>query len=42
MYKQIQEAVEFIQKQGVGVPETGIILGTGLSGLVDMVSMEKQ
>ncbi len=41
MYKQIQEAVEFIQNQGVSTPETGIILGTGLSGLVDMVSIEQ-
>jgi purine-nucleoside phosphorylase len=41
MYKKIQEAVEFIQNQGVSMPETGIILGTGLSGMVDMVRIEK-
>ncbi len=35
MYKQITEATEYIQQFSSLVPEYGIILGTGLGGLVD-------
>ena len=35
MYKQITEATEYIQQYSTCVPESGIILGTGLGGLVD-------
>jgi purine-nucleoside phosphorylase len=40
MYKKIQESAEYIKKQGVINPEIGIILGTGLGGLVNHINIE--
>ncbi len=38
----IQQAVDYIKQQGVSMPETGIILGTGLSGFADKVDTEHE
>lgn len=40
MLQAIQEAVRYILQQGVEAPQTGIILGTGLSGFTDKVVIE--
>lgn len=40
MLHAIQEAVRYILRQGVEAPETGIILGTGLSGITDKIETE--
>lgn len=40
--QKIQEAVDYIHSRGVQQPETGIILGTGLNGMVDMVQIEQE
>ncbi|NIJ44495.1 purine-nucleoside phosphorylase [Wenyingzhuangia heitensis] len=37
----IQESVNFIHKQGITIPETGIILGTGLAKLVDEIDIQR-
>lgn len=42
MIKKITEAVKFIQEQGVDTPEVGIVLGTGLGGLVKEITIEKE
>lgn len=42
LYDQVQEAKRFIQSQWPGKPRVGIILGTGLGGLVDDVQTEAQ
>jgi len=39
LYDKIQEAVEFINRKISFKPETGIILGTGLGGLVDDIDI---
>lgn len=39
---QIKEAVEYINKQGIEKPQIGIILGTGLGGLVSKIDIEKE
>jgi purine-nucleoside phosphorylase len=39
MVQQLQEAVSYIRSKNIPMPETGIILGTGLSGLVDNVKV---
>ncbi len=36
----IQQAVDFIKSRVQTVPETGIILGTGLSGMIKMIEIE--
>ena len=38
----INEAVEYIQNHYEGQPEIGIVLGTGLGGLVDEIEVEKE
>lgn len=40
--QKIQEAVDYIHSRGVKQPMTGIILGTGLNGMVDMVDIEQE
>jgi purine-nucleoside phosphorylase len=40
MLKAIREAVDFIQKQTSFQPKTGIVLGTGLGGLVDKIDIQ--
>ncbi|MCB0408868.1 MAG: purine-nucleoside phosphorylase [Flavobacteriales bacterium] len=42
MIQKIKEAVDFINQQGVNTPEVGIVLGTGLGGLVKEISIEKE
>jgi purine-nucleoside phosphorylase len=37
--QKINEAVAFLQKQGIGNPKVGIVLGTGLGGLVNNVDI---
>jgi len=39
LYDNIQESVDFIQQKISFKPETGIILGTGLGGLVDDIEI---
>jgi len=40
LYDQIQESVAAIRAQWTGSPQVGIILGTGLGGLVDDIDVE--
>jgi len=40
LYDQVQEAKQFIQSRWTGKPRAGIILGTGLGGLVDDIETE--
>jgi purine-nucleoside phosphorylase len=40
LYDQVQEAKRFIQSRWAGTPRAGIILGTGLGGLVDDIQAE--
>lgn len=42
LYDQVQEASRFIQSKWTGKPRVGIILGTGLGGLVDDIQIEAQ
>ena len=42
MIEKIKEAVSFIQSQTDFTPDYGIILGTGLSGLADEISIEAE
>lgn len=38
--KQLQEATKYLQSKGMDAPEIGIILGTGLSKLVDKIEIK--
>jgi purine-nucleoside phosphorylase len=40
MYKEINEAADYLRKRGVKGPEIGIILGTGLGKLADYIEPE--
>ncbi len=40
LFEQIQEATQFIQEKWSGTPLVGIILGTGLGGLVEEIQVE--
>jgi len=40
MYEKIKQSAEFIKQQGVVEPVVGIILGTGLGGLVKDIEIE--
>ena len=40
MLKEIQESAKFLQKQTSYNPEVGIILGTGLGGLVNEIKID--
>ena len=40
MLKYIQETVDFLKKKGVDTPEIGIILGTGLGQLVNVIEID--
>ncbi len=42
MIEKVNEAVRFLQKQGYENPEVGIILGTGLGGLIEEIEIEKE
>jgi purine-nucleoside phosphorylase len=39
--KQVKETVDFLKNKGLGKPEIGIILGTGLGKLVDEIAIEQ-
>lgn len=41
MLKRIKETIDFLEKEGSFSPEVGIILGTGLGGLVDEIEIHK-
>ena len=41
MLKNIKEAVAYIKSKEVSVPEIGIILGTGLGGLVKEIDIKQ-
>jgi purine-nucleoside phosphorylase len=40
MWNKVQETVSYLQQKGFGKPDFGIILGSGLGGLVDDISIE--
>jgi purine-nucleoside phosphorylase len=40
MYKKIQETVEFLKEKGIKDPDFGIVLGTGLGSIVNMIDIE--
>jgi purine-nucleoside phosphorylase len=40
MFDKIREAADFLRKKGMTSPETGIILGTGLGKLADLIEKE--
>jgi len=42
MIAKINEAVDYIKSQGVELPEVGIVLGTGLGGLVSEIVVTKE
>ena len=41
MYEKIKETVRFLKDIGIDKPEFGIVLGTGLGGIVKMIEIEK-
>lgn len=41
MFDKVKKAVDYLQKEGFLDAKTGIILGTGLGGLVDKITIEK-
>ena len=42
MTEKLNEALEYIRKHYDGTPEVGIVLGTGLGGLVNEIEIEKE
>lgn len=41
LFRQIQNAAEFLRGKGITAPEVGIILGTGLGGMTDHIDTER-
>ncbi|TRX72619.1 purine-nucleoside phosphorylase [Carboxylicivirga sp. M1479] len=41
-FKQMQESAAFIQSAGIDKPQVGIILGTGLGGLIKDITIQKE
>jgi len=41
MVNEINQAVEFLRKEGIGIPDIGIVLGTGLGKLVEEIEIDK-
>lgn len=41
LWQQLQETTTFLQEKGVVNPQTGVILGTGLHQLLDLIKTEK-
>ncbi|MCT4647658.1 MAG: purine-nucleoside phosphorylase, partial [Carboxylicivirga sp.] len=41
-YEQIQDIATYLQSEGIEKPQVGIILGTGLGGLVEHISIIKE
>jgi purine-nucleoside phosphorylase len=42
MYEKIKETARFLKELGVFSPEFGIVLGTGLGGVADMIEVERR
>jgi purine-nucleoside phosphorylase len=42
MYEKIKETAKFLRGIGIDQPEIGIVLGTGLGGIVNMIKVEKK
>lgn len=42
MWNKVQETVKFLQENGFSTPDYGIILGSGLGNLVDVINIEKK
>ena len=42
MYEKIKETARFLMDIGLDKPEIGIVLGTGLGGIVRMIDIEKK
>lgn len=42
MYEKIKETARFLMDIGLDKPEIGIVLGTGLGGIVSMINIEKK
>lgn len=42
MYEKIKETARFLLDVGIEKPEIGIVLGTGLGGIVNMIDIEKK
>lgn len=42
MYEKIKETAKFLKGIGIDQPEIGIVLGTGLGGIVNMIKVEKK
>ncbi len=42
MYEKIKETAKFLRAIGIDQPEIGIVLGTGLGGIVNMIKVEKK
>ena len=42
MYEKIKETAKFLRSIGIEQPEIGIVLGTGLGGIVNMIKVEKK
>ena len=42
MYEKIKETARFLMDIGLDKPEIGIVLGTGLGGIVKMIKIEKK
>jgi purine-nucleoside phosphorylase len=42
MYEKIKETTKFLKDIGIVKPELGIVLGTGLGGIVKMIEVEKK
>ncbi len=40
MYKKIEETVEFLKEKGLSSPDFGIVLGTGLGSLVNIIDVK--
>lgn len=42
MYDKIKETAKFLKNIGISAPELGIVLGTGLGGIVKLIKVEKK
>ena len=42
MYEKIKETAKFLKDIGINAPEIGIVLGTGLGGIVKLINVEKK
>ena len=42
MYEKVKETADFLRKLGLHQPEFGIVLGTGLGGVVKKIAVDKK